>query len=404
MALANVAAGVYDTPWSKAYHPTEGLRLVKRRALIRHEGTPMSGSIFVHDFSRHAPDCPLECGPPATFFDESIMRRIATALRRSLGSSTASGGDVWTAIVARHQNFVDLLTSGDLVAGANILALMFASPLTHGFEQFDGMYEQIVANPATQQHVRQLAFDRLLSLAASLRAIPVQTVEQGDFLPYLQEHPDTLLDRIEGKIERKIRAPHFHGGLFGLQTKRGLFTDRSFTAIYVALRLRELLSPIKNPRICEIGGGAGYVAYFCNSLGLADYTIVDLPTVSAVQAYFLAQNLGADRISLSGESSGPDLVKMISADDFSAREFDVIVNVDSFPEMSGPIMRGYLGRSGFRYLLSINQEAMAQRSADERQERVGDVIEEIGGFRRLSRFPFWMRPGYVEELYETTSK
>jgi hypothetical protein len=32
------------------------------------------------------------------------------------------------------------------------------------------------------------------------------------------------------------------------------------------------------------------------------------------------------------------------------------------------------------------------------------VIDEIGGFRRLARFPFWMRPGYVEELYEPTSR
>jgi tetratricopeptide (TPR) repeat protein len=29
------------------------------------------------------------------------------------------------------------------------------------------------------------------------------------------------------------------------------------------------------------------------------------------------------------------------------------------------------------------------------------VIDEIGGFRRLARFPFWMRPGYVEEIYSS---
>ncbi len=328
------------------------------------------------------------------------MLRIAAALRRSLRHSIASGEDVWTSIVSKHQNFAELLLSGELSAAADILARMFASPLTYGFEQFDGMYERIVADPAVQQHVRQLAFDRLLSLAASLRAIPVQTVEQGDFLPYLQQHPDALLDRIEEKIQQEIHAPHFHGGLFGLKTKRGLFTERSFTAIYVALRLRELLSPIDDPRICEIGGGAGYVAYYCNWLGLTNYTIVDLPTVGAVQAYFLAQNLGADRISLSGELFCPDRIKVISAADISALDFDVIVNVDSFPEMSGSTMRGYLRQSSARYLLSINQEAMARRSADEFQERVGDVIEEIKGFRRLSRCPFWMRPGYVEEVYE----
>lgn len=47
---------------------------------------------------------------------------------------------------------------------------------------------------------------------------------------------------------------------------------------------------------------------------------------------------------------------------------------------------------------------MAPRSSrpDDRQERVGDVIDKSGGFRRLARFPFWMRPGHVEEIYEAT--
>jgi hypothetical protein len=364
----------------------------------------MSGSIFVHDFSSQAPDCPLECGAPSSFFDETVMRRIEAALKRSISASTTSEEDIWTPIVTRHQIFVDTLTTGNLRAANEILARMFASPMTYGFEQFDGMYEALLAQPTKQQQVRELAFDRLLSLAAFLRAIPVQTVEQGDFRPYLREHPDALLDRIEEKIQREIRAPRFHGGLFGLKTKRGLFTERSITAIYVALRLRALLSGITRPRICEIGGGAGYLAYFCNWLGLADYTIVDLPTVSAVQAYFLAQNLGADRISLSGESGDRYHVKLLGGIEASSFEFDIIVNVDSLPEMSGPIMRDYLGRGGFRILLSINQEAMAPRSAQSHQERVGDVIDEIGGFHLLSRYPFWMRPGYVEEVYETLGR
>jgi hypothetical protein len=30
---------------------------------------------------------------------------------------------------------------------------------------------------------------------------------------------------------------------------------------------------------------------------------------------------------------------------------------------------------------------------------VAKVLEDVGGFRRLYRFPFWLRNGYVEELY-----
>lgn len=368
----------------------------------------MSGSIFVHDFSRHAPDWPVECGAPAEGCDEALMRRIAAALRRSLDRATADDEDIWTPIIARHQRFIDLLTTGQLPDAHDLLARLFATTLTYGFEQWEGMYELVVANPPHTQQVCQFAFDKLLSLAESLRVIPLQTIEQGDFLPYLQANPDALLERIEEKLQRPIRAPRFQGALFAMATKRGLFTERNVTGLYVALRIKEILDCVRNPTICEIGGGAGYVAYYCNWLGLTDYTIVDLPTVSAVQAYFLAQNLdgGADRLVLSGEADDrPNRVKLIAGTDFAAstRRFDLIVNVDSFPEMSGPVLRGYLNhiRSKCRYLLSINQEAMAQRTTrpDDRQERVGDVINEIGGFRRLARSRFWLRPGYVEELY-----
>jgi hypothetical protein len=75
----------------------------------------MSGSIFVHDFSRHASaDWPVECGAPAESYDEALMRRIAAALGRSLDRTPPAGDDLWTPVIANHQNFVDLLTSGQL--------------------------------------------------------------------------------------------------------------------------------------------------------------------------------------------------------------------------------------------------------------------------------------------------
>src|SRR4051794_30980685 len=117
----------------------------------------MSGSIFMHDFSQHAPDCVLGYGAPADAYDATLMGRIAAALRLTLGSTTAPADDVWTPIIARHQQFVDLLMTGRLRDANGLLARMFATPLTHGFEQSDGMHDLIVANPAHQQHVRQLA-------------------------------------------------------------------------------------------------------------------------------------------------------------------------------------------------------------------------------------------------------
>ena len=372
----------------------------------------MAGSIFVHDFSKYAPDWPLDCGAPSQIYDENLIRRIAAAFRRSIENTGSADDDIWTPIVTMHRPFADMLMSEQYPAANDLLARMFATPLTHGFAQAEELYRQLASSPAHQQHVRLLALDKLLSLAAAVRAIPVQTVEQGDFVPYLKEPPDALLDRIEAKLGRSIDAPVFQGALYGLSTRRGLFAERGLTAIYVALRAQQLVRGIRAPRICEIGGGAGFVAYYCHRLGLRDYTIVDLPTVSAVQAYFLAQNLpaGPAGICLSGEAeAGSEQVKLLGQADLAggSRKFDLIINVDSFPEMAGPILRDYIlfAQQNGRYLLSINQEAMEARSPKpaDHQERVGDVVEDIGGLRPLARFPFWMRPGYVEEVYEAVA-
>jgi hypothetical protein len=374
----------------------------------------MAGSIFMHDLSQLPSVLPIECGAPATGFDEALMRRIAAALQRSLAGPPAAAPDIWTPIIAAyHRPFVDLLVGGELRAANDLLANMFATNLTYGFEQAQELFDRIVADPAHQAFIGNFAFDKLLSLAAALRAIPIQNAEQGDFLPILREGPNALLERIEAKLGHRVLPPRFQGGLFGLSTARGGLSERSVTGLYVARRIGELLDGVRNPSVCEIGGGAGYVAYYCSTLGLADYTIVDLPTVSAVQAFFLANNLdgGAERIVLSGEPDDrPDTVKLINGADFisGSRTFDLVVNVDSFPEINGPTLRGYLRhvRAHARRLLSVNQEARASRDAGQPgnvQECVGDVVDEIGGFRRTSRFLFWLRPGYVEETYETDS-
>jgi hypothetical protein len=81
--------------------------------------------------------------------------------------------------------------------------------------------------------------------------------------------------------------------------------------------------------------------------------------------------------------------------------FDLAVNMDSLPEIAPPIATGICTtiRRVARHFLSVNQEAMAPRTATDRQGRVCDLVSRVGGFKRVSRAPFWMREGFVEELY-----
>jgi hypothetical protein len=63
------------------------------------------------------------------------------------------------------------------------------------------------------------------------------------------------------------------------------------------------LSPA-SARICEIGGGLGQVAYYAWLRGVRHYTIVDLPSVCAMQYFYLRRALPNVSVRL-GNPSGP---------------------------------------------------------------------------------------------------
>jgi hypothetical protein len=82
--------------------------------------------------------------------------------------------------------------------------------------------------------------------------------------------------------------------------------------------------------------------------------------------------------------------------------FDLVLNQDSFPEMHPTTVRDYLGWIGrvcSGRLLSINHESRTTNGDVLRRGGVPMIIEEHGGFERLDRFPYWLRKGYVAELY-----
>jgi hypothetical protein len=67
---------------------------------------------------------------------------------------------------------------------------------------------------------------------------------------------------------------------------------------------------------------------------------------------------------------------------------------------------GYLQRAktNVRHaFLSVNQESQAAQSEAARQGVVGEVIREVGGFKRSYRFRHWLRPGYIEELFRISA-
>ncbi|MBL0059877.1 MAG: hypothetical protein IPP35_12470, partial [Elusimicrobia bacterium] len=161
--------------------------------------------------------------------------------------------------------------------------------------------------------------------------------------------------------------------------------------------------------ICEYGGGLGLVAYYANALGCPNYTIFDLPLINLFAGNFLIHSLGADAVRLFGEESPTAKVHVLpfwECMNVHDGAYSLALNQDSFPEIDPVLVLDYfrqIKRTTTMYFLSINQEgqaAMGSRS----QNAVPDLLRGFPDFKRLYRMKYWIREGYVEELYKLHGK
>jgi SAM-dependent methyltransferase len=239
--------------------------------------------------------------------------------------------------------------------------------------------------------------DALVSLAEAVGACRMFYPETTPGYHYeLYGEPgnvDRILDEIEGALAAPIRFPNPYPGELGLLTaNRGIASFRAIQALYQAWRLRQLSHGQDDFRVLEIGAGLGRTAYFARALGISDYTIVDIPLTNAAQGYFLGRTLGSDNIVLFNEESRKHATRVLPPASLEGmtETFDVVLNVDSFTEMSLETMESYwrFCRSNAETLLSINHEINPNRV---RELYLSDPAVSV------SRFPYWMRRGYVEE-------
>ena len=348
-----------------------------------------------------AADFDVDEGP----FDVQLMGRIASACRSGAGRSQPTG--MWAEFTRHHSDIVSLLTEGRFDAASQYLKLQYGSRLTHGFQQGHNTYRHLAREASARAHICRVHADRLLRLAETFGVIPIENPEQGEAGRGFDMDPDELLRRIEVEFGARLDAPRWQGGLFGLRTSRGIFTERHFAAVCLAKRISEIC-PDRESRICEIGAGAGYVAYYCHKLGYHDFTIVDLPSVNISQAYLLMRAMSGASFRLQGEPEPLEPGRSIRILADHALEnapsgcFDMVLNADSLPEMSTETATGVcktIARVARRFL-SVNHETKLPRiGASDLQERVPEILLRVGGFQRMSRAPFWMREGHVEELY-----
>lgn len=381
---------------------------------------PRKEYIFSHQMLHGYPNVDLDvydidCTKEDVRIAERLLESYQKAIKDEQYIANKPKNDLWVILQnSKHSDFIQLLKRNDPVVLAEYLCSMSRQNITHGMTQGLDNYIEIVSNERSMRLSAAYYMDKLVALGEALGCLPCESPESGRWGENLYTDIDELVTKIEGIIGIDISPPRISGGLFGVSSKRGLFHFRDIISIYTAWRIWELVKDKNNPVICEIGAGTGRVAYYSYKMGIKNYTIIDLPYVSIVSGYYLIKSLPEANIILYGEDNDEkqDSIKIYPYWYFKEipdNYFDLTLNQDSFPEINYDTVIEYLHLircNTKQYFLSINQEGQARQTGpDNLQLVVSQLIRKLGNsYENVYRFPFWIREGYVEELFKIVKK
>lgn len=333
-----------------------------------------------------------------------IKDTVPDEKRRDLTRST-----IWSIHEKEKQKtFIDILDAGDENAVAAYLIRLPRADFSYGLLQSEEHYRCLISTTPEGRNAEAVAYlDLLISVAEYLALLPCETPFQQNWGRNIHTTRNEVRDLIEEAVGISIVPPECMDGLFGISFGGGILHRRHITSLYGAIRIRSTLLGRNDPTVCEIGGAA----FYSNLLGIRKYVMVDLPIMCLIQFYCLKKLLKDVDVRLSLVPEGTDrswegvrILPTWRLADFEGGVFDLVFNMDGFPEMGEAVCEQYLAiiERRAKALLSINQEAgspLATNPAGPKQALVPKVASRFPGFKRRYRFPSWVLKGYVEELY-----
>jgi hypothetical protein len=376
-------------------------------------------SVIAHSVGLRKPGIPSLIVPDLqpTDRDRLIAERLLGAYAKCRADEAARRStpkpDVWSRIREQQSGFLQILDSNDPSTLAGYLCNMSRHAATTGTVQGDLEFKRIRKSSSYRRFITLQAKDKLVSLAEAVGAIPCENPEQGAWGKSLHVDIDLLVEKIEQVLGLDISPPPIDGGLLKIRSAKALFNERDLNALFAAWRLKQILARTEAASICEIGAGSGRVAYWSHRLGFSSYAILDLPHINVIQGYYLLKSLPDARMILYGESDRIQVTNRIAIlpyfriDAIEPDQFDLVLNQDSFPEINRDTVLEYLvwiKKASRQFFCSINHESRPRSAGGDLQISVPELVGEVGGYRRVSRVPYWLRRGYVEELYTITDR
>jgi hypothetical protein len=378
----------------KSFQPTA--QRLREERILAHVAT--GGSPNINLVTRPAVDTPAR---------PRIAERLLRAYKRAaseepLTPMRRNASDLWTELVRKEFDELIKIIETEDVGSLSRFLMNFGK----GYSWFGGLTFSVDGynkRNRDEQAVALSYYDKLICLAEAAGVLPVEHPEHGRWGENLHADIANVIDELEKELNISIAPPLGVVPVSGVDTKKGVFHYRHINGIYVAWRMRSLVPPESG--ICEYGGGNGIAAYYAWRIGLRNYTIFDLPIVNLFAGHFLLNALGEEAVTLYGEDPRPETIALKpywKCLDCGQRAFFLAMNQDSFPEIDAGLVMQYLSaisNTTERYFLSINQESQGAM-AETRQLNIPLLVKLSGHYRRLYRFRYWVREGYVEELYE----
>jgi len=342
--------------------------------------------------------------PPVDDVDRALARRIIAFYQRATEATDPIGqrSALWDRSLESFQGpLVAALRRRNEEGLAHLLHAFLRNQIVRGIDPGDSY-----SGRNWRVHSLRL-LDALVSLAEQLGVVPTES-GQGRAGLALADGLAPLVGRIEDRIGIKIGAPDV-GGPYGLRAGDALITMNTPEYVHVAWRLKEAASRHCDGRleVLEIGAGFGATAlYFLRLAEVARYTMVDLPEIAALQAYYLGKCLGAASVSLYGEEEGAP-IRIIPPHALpDVPSASIAFNQDSLPEIPTAAATGYvewIRDHVTGIFFSYNHETLLAGGRFA-VTSVPAIVSDVGGLERISRDLSWSRPGYVEEIYRPVGR
>ncbi len=332
-------------------------------------------------------------GPIQTEIDDrNLVRRVVESYRAASGTAVGEANSFWLTEFARIKRpDHEILISGNDASVTRLLRNPAESRLFIGFDELhdhSGLPEHGISHVISDSG---WLYDGLLRIAEAIGARRLTYPERlgpGPRTPEVEE----LLEDLDRAAGFRITFPNPFPGETGLATSRGVASFRAIQSLYQAWRIAELVDTRLAVHVVEIGAGLGRTAFYARQFGVANYTIVDLPLTNVAQAYFLGRVMGPEAISLFDEPPAPVRILPPAAFFGSTDHYNLAINVDSLTEMGLDTARAYCQalRTRTSTFLSINHEY--------NPFSVREIYQDLG-IRSAARMPYWLRRGYVDEIF-----